>query len=192
MTFLETKIPDAFLIALDTSEDERGFFARTFCENEFRARGLDPRIAQCSISFNKRKGTLRGMHYQVSPHAEAKLVRCARGTIYDVIVDIRESSPTYRQWEGIELSATNGKMLYIPKGVAHGFQTLEDNSEVFYQISELYHPESARGFAWNDHAFAITWPLTLTAISDKDRSYPAFEDAIACSAYRQASSRASE
>jgi dTDP-4-dehydrorhamnose 3,5-epimerase len=192
MNFLETKIPGAFLIALETSEDERGFFARTFCENEFRVRGLDPRVAQCSVSFNRHKGTLRGMHYQVPPHAEAKLVRCTRGAVYDVIADTRESFPTFRQWAGIELSATNGKMLYIPKGVAHGFQTLEDSSEVFYQISESYHPESARGFAWNDVVFSITWPLTPTSMSHKDRSYPPFEDSIAGSPHSRAASRASE
>ncbi len=172
MRFIETQLPDAFVIEPERLEDERGFFARTWDSREFEAHGLNPGLAQCSISFNKTKGTLRGMHYQVAPHEEAKLVRCTMGAIYDVIVDLRPASPTFRQWIAIELTAPNRKMLYVPEGLAHGFQTLDDSSEVFYQMSEFYHPECARGLRWDDPAFDISWPLPFQIISAQDRSYP--------------------
>ncbi len=170
MIFTETKLKGVCIIEPERLEDERGFFARTFCAKEFEARGLNPRMVQCSISFNKKKGTLRGMHYQAEPHAEDKVVRCTAGAIYDVAVDLRPESPTFKQWVAAELSASNRKMLYIPAGFAHGFQTLTDNSEVFYQMSEFYHPESARGVRWNDPAFRIVWPSENPTISPKDRN----------------------
>ena len=156
-------------------EDERGSFARSFCQGEFRAHGLDPVIAQCNISFNKRRGVLRGLHYQVKPHEEVKLVRCTRGAIWDVIVDLREGAPTRYRWFATELTADNRRALYIPRGFAHGFQTLADNSEVFYQMSEFYHPESARGVRWNDPVIGIAWPLADPVVSPRDRSYPLLE-----------------
>ena len=145
MKFIETKLAGAYIIELDLIKDTRGFFARSWCQEEFAKHGLNPNLVQCNISFNHQKGTLRGMHYQIKPHEEAKLVRCTQGKIYDVIIDLRTNSTTYKQWFGVELSAANRKMLYIPEGFAHGFQTLEDHSEVFYQMSNFYHPESARG-----------------------------------------------
>lgn len=174
MTFLPTRLHKACIIELQRQEDARGFFARTFCQDEFAAHGLNPHLVQCNVSFNIGKGTLRGMHYQDKPHEEAKLVRCTRGAIFDVIVDIRADAPTYRQWVGVELTADNRKMLYIPEGCAHGFQTLEDNCEVFYQMSEMYRPECARGVRWNDPAFAISWPLPDPIISARDAEYPDF------------------
>jgi len=156
-------------------EDERGFFARTFCQEEFRARGLNPRVVQCSVSFNKKEGTLRGMHFQVAPYAEAKWVRCARGAIYNVIIDLRVDSPTFKQWVALELTADNRRMLYVAEGFVHGFQTLEDNTEVFYQTSEFYHPECARGVRWNDPTFGIQWPLETRTISPGDQGYPDFQ-----------------
>lgn len=153
-------------------EDERGFFARTFCQEEFEAHGLNPRLVQCNISFNKKRGTLRGMHYQVAPHEEAKVVSCTKGAIYDVIIDLRRGPATYRQWLAVELTADDHKMLYIPEGVAHGFQTLENNTVVFYQMSEFYHPESTRGVRWNDPLVGIIWPAARTrVISRKDQGY---------------------
>lgn len=168
MIFKETKLKGSFVIELDLIQDERGFFARSFCTKEFKDRLLDPCVAQCNISFNKKKGTLRGMHYQKNPWEEAKLVRCTKGKIYDVIVDIRPTSATFRQWIAVELSADNHKMLYVPTGFAHGFQTLEDNSEVFYQMSEVFHPEFAAGFNWNDQSIGINWPIEEKIISEKD------------------------
>ena len=162
------------MIELEPTEDERGFFARTFCRKEFQDHDLNPDLIQCNISYNKKKGTLRGMHYQIAPYQEAKLVRCARGAIYDVIIDLRLESPTFKQWIAEELTAETHHMLYVPEGFAHGFQTLEDNSEVFYQMSEFYHPECTRGIRWNDAAFSIEWPLTEVIISAKDLSYPDF------------------
>jgi dTDP-4-dehydrorhamnose 3,5-epimerase len=154
-------------------EDGRGFFGRSFCRGEFTERGLNPEIVQCNISFNRYAGTLRGMHYQLAPHAEEKLVRCTRGKLYDVIVDLRQESPTFKQWISLELSVDNRLMLYIPKGCAHGFQTLEDNTEVFYQMSEFYYPESGRGVRWNDPAFGVQWPEGVQMIlSDRDRNWP--------------------
>jgi dTDP-4-dehydrorhamnose 3,5-epimerase len=168
MIFTPTSLKGAYLVDPELAQDERGAFARTFCQNEFRERGLRDFFVQCNISFNKKKGTLRGMHYQAAPHEEAKLVRCTAGAIYDVIVDLRPDSSTYRQWTSVELTAANRRALYIPEGLAHGFQTLCDDSEVFYQMSEFYHPECARGFRWNDPQFAIQWPTATLIISGSD------------------------
>lgn len=172
MRFIETKLKGAYIIEPEPIEDERGFFARTYCAREFEAHGLNPRFVQCNISYNKKKGTLRGMHYQAAPYAEAKLVRCTRGAIYDVIIDFRPESPTYKAWVTVELTADNHLMLYVPESFAHGFQTLADDTEVFYQMSEYYHPESARGARWDDPAFGIVWPETTgRSISIRDRHY---------------------
>lgn len=171
MIFRETKLKGAFIIDVEPSTDERGFFARTWCQREFAVHGLKSRFVQCNISYNKKKGTLRGMHYQIAPHAEAKVVRCTRGAIYDVIIDLRPDSPTFKQWLAVELTADNRRMLYIPEEFAHGFQTLEDDTEVFYQMSEFYHPECARGVRWDDEAFGIEWQGEISIISENDRSY---------------------
>ena len=175
MLFKETSLKGAFIVDVELREDERGFFARSWCENEFKEHGLTPHLAQCNISFNKKLGTLRGMHYQVSPFVEAKLVRCTKGAIYDVIVDLRPESPTFKQWFRVELTEENHRSVFIPAGFAHGFQTLQDNSEVFYQMSEFYHPECARGVRWNDPAFGIDWPIDQQIISQRDQEYPNFE-----------------
>ncbi len=174
MIFQETKLEGAFIIDPERQEDERGFFARTWCQQEFKAHGLNPHLVQCSISFNQKRGTLRGMHYQVPPYQEAKLVRCTIGAIYDVIIDLRPSSITFKHWVGVELSSENHRMLYVPEGFAHGFQTLVDTSEVFYQISEFFHPECIMGVRWNDPAFKIEWPLVPTVLSVRDDSFPNF------------------
>lgn len=171
MRFTETKLKGAYIIEAELIQDERGFFARSWCQKEFTERGLNPNLVQCNISFNLKKGTLRGMHCQAKPYEEAKLVRCTMGAIYDVIIDIRPESLTFKQWVAVELKAENRKMLYIPEGFAHGFQTLVDNTEVFYQMSEFYHPESARGLRWNDPAFGIKWAVENLTISLKDKSY---------------------
>ena len=171
MRIQATALTGVFVIDLERHRDERGYFARTWCPREFEAHGLNPRLAQCSVSFNTRKGTLRGMHYQAAPHEESKVVRCTRGAIYDVAVDVRPESPTFRAWVAVELTAENGRMLYIAEGCAHGFQTLADDTEVFYQISEFYHPESARGIAWDDPAIGIQWPADPVVMSDRDRSF---------------------
>jgi dTDP-4-dehydrorhamnose 3,5-epimerase len=175
MKYLETKLGGVFEVRIEPQHDERGFFARTWCQNEFEARGLNSRLVQSSISFNKRKGTLRGMHRQVEPHAETKLVRCTRGAIYDVILDLRVKSPTFKEWIAVVLSAETRNMVYVPEGCAHGFLTLEDASEVCYDMSEFHHPESARGIRWDDPAFQIDWPGTVEVISERDRTYPNFE-----------------
>ena len=172
MIFNATELIGVYVIEPERLSDERGFFARTWCQHEFEAHGLDVRLAQCSLSFNLKRGTLRGMHYQDEPYVEAKLVRCTLGRLYDVVVDLRPTSSTYRQWMSVELSADNRRMIYIPPGLAHGFQTLIDQTEVFYQISEFYHPESARGVRWNDPAFNIDWPLPDPILSERDRTYP--------------------
>ncbi|MDE3179938.1 MAG: dTDP-4-dehydrorhamnose 3,5-epimerase [Acidobacteriota bacterium] len=172
MIFAETKLRDVFIIEPERLQDDRGFFARTFCQEEFRAHGLKTEFSQCSVSYNAKKGTLRGMHYQTAPYEEAKLVRCTRGAIYDVAFDLRPGSSTLRQWAAAELTAGNRRMLYVPEGCAHGFQTLEDETEVFYQISTPFHPESARGLRWNDPAFAIDWPLPNPILSKRDGSLP--------------------
>jgi len=174
MIFTETAVPGAVVIEPERSADERGFFARSFCAREFAAHGLDARVAQCNISFNRAKGTLRGLHFQRPPHAEAKLVRCTTGRVYDVIVDLRPDSPAFCRHFAIELSARNRIMLYVPAGVAHGFQTLEDESEVFYQMSAPYERDAAAGVRWDDAAFAIAWPLAVSVVSARDRSYPDF------------------
>jgi dTDP-4-dehydrorhamnose 3,5-epimerase len=173
--FTETKLKGAYVIEPEKLEDERGFFARSHCFREFEKQGLIPQVVQCNISYNVKKGTLRGMHYQVTPHEEAKLVRCTTGSIYDVIIDLRKESPSFKKHFGVILSSENRKMLYIPEKFAHGFITLEDNTEVFYQMSQFYAPDSARGFRWNDPAFGIDWPIGVTIISDRDRNYPDFE-----------------
>lgn len=169
MIFTETKLKGAFVIKLDRFEDERGFFALSWSEKEFAERGLDSKLVECNISFNKRKGTLRGLHYQQSPHGQAKLVRCTMGAIYDVIVDLRSSSPTFKQWVSVELTAKNRLALYVPKDFAHGFQTLEDNSEVLYQMSSSYAPGSGSGVRWDDPAFGIKWPEDERIMIARDR-----------------------
>ena len=174
MIFEETVLPGVYLIHLERQEDERGFFARSWCREAFRERGLNPHLVQCNISYNHTKGTLRGMHFQAAPHEEAKLVRCTRGAIYDVALDLRPASPTHTRWLGVELTAENYRMLYVPEGFAHGFQTLEEKSEIFYQMSEFYAPEAARGVRWNDPAFGIEWPLPNPTMSARDASYPDF------------------
>ena len=168
MIFTETKLKGAFIIDIEPREDERGFFARSWCEDEFKKHGLNPRLVQCNISFNKKRGTLRGMHYQIAPFAEAKVVRCTMGAIYDVIIDLRNDSPTFKKWFSVELSAENRRGLYVPEDFAHGFQTLVDNTEVFYQMSEFYHSECSRGLRWNDVAFEIEWPISDVVISEND------------------------
>jgi dTDP-4-dehydrorhamnose 3,5-epimerase len=175
MKFIETELKGAFLIDPELLEDERGFFARTWCRKEFEQHGINSDWVQCSISYNKCKGTLRGMHYQVAPYAEAKLVRCTMGAIYDVIIDLRPDSKTCRQWIPAELSAENRKMIYIPQGFAHGFQTLVDNTEVFYQMSEFYAPEYARAVRWNDPQFKILWPGSDRTMSEKDQKIEDFD-----------------
>jgi dTDP-4-dehydrorhamnose 3,5-epimerase len=172
MIFIPTQLEGAFLIRPELQEDQRGFFSRTWCENEFREQGLAFRPAQCSISFNHRKGTLRGMHYQAAPHAEAKLVRCTAGAIYDVILDLRPHSPTFKKWAAVQLTSSNRWTAFVPKGCAHGFQTLSDDTEVFYQISTHHRRESARGVRFDDPVFGIEWPLEVTCISEQDRRYP--------------------
>ena len=172
--FTETHLNGAFVIEAEKRADQRGFFARTYCEREFDSHGLNSRFVQCNTSFSNLKGTLRGMHFQIPPHEEAKLIRCIRGAIYDAIVDLRPDSGTFKQYFAAELSAENGKMLYVPPGFAHGFQTLEDNTEVFYQMSEFYSPEHSRGVRWNDPAFGIEWPVDQRIILDRDQSYADF------------------
>lgn len=175
MKFLETKLKGSFIIIPERIEDERGFFARTFCRREFEAHGLNPNLVQCNISFNKQKGTLRGMHYQLPPHAETKLVRCTAGAIYDVIIDLRAESPTYKEWYAAELTAENHQMLYVPEGFAHGYETLTDSTEAAYQVSEFYSPEGERGVRWNDPVFSIVWPLPVAEISHKDAAHQEWE-----------------
>jgi dTDP-4-dehydrorhamnose 3,5-epimerase len=175
LKFTPVSIEGAFIVELEPLGDERGFFARSFCQEEFRQQGIDPLVAQCNISFNRQRGTLRGLHYQIRPHEEAKLVRCTQGAIWDVIVDLRENSQTRYRWFAVELTAENRQALYVPRGLAHGFQTLSDNSEVFYQMSEFYQPESARGVRWDDPVIGITWPVDNPVLSQRDKSYPLLE-----------------
>jgi len=170
----------AYLIELEPIVDDRGFFARSWCAEEFRVHGLNSRLAQSSLSFNTTRGTLRGMHFQAEPYPEAKLVRCCSGAVYDVILDLRPASSTYSKWFAVELTPTNRKMLYVPEGFAHGFQTLADNSEVFYQISETYRPEYARGIRWDDPLFGIAWPLQHPIMSEKDRTFADHVPCIEC------------
>ena len=174
MIFAETSLKGAFVLELEKREDERGFFARSWCREEFAAHNLNPAIAQCNVSFNRSKGTLRGMHYQAVPFEEAKLVRCTAGAVYDVIIDLRLDSATYKQHIAEVLSAANRRMLYVPEGFAHGFQTLEDDTEVFYQMSQVHSPEHARGVRYNDPAFGIRWPIGEPVIAGRDRNYPDF------------------
>jgi len=169
--FTETRLKGAYTIEPEQLEDERGFFARTFCSREFEQHGIKFDVVQCNISFNKKRGTLRGMHYQAEPHAEAKLMRCTMGAVYDAIVDLRSTSATFKHWIAVELTADNRKMLYAPAGFAHGFQTLEDATEVFYQMSRAHHPESARGIRWDDPALGIQWPLADPIVSARDLAY---------------------
>ena len=169
MIFRETKLKGAFIIEIEKREDERGFFGRSWCANEMKEHGLNVNIRQANISFNKAKGTLRGMHYQIAPHQEAKLVRCSRGSIYDVIIDLRKNSPTFKQWIGVELTQDNYKMLYVPEDFAHGFITLEDNCEISYLMSEFYVPGAGATIRWNDPLFNIEWPIVPKVISEKDR-----------------------
>jgi dTDP-4-dehydrorhamnose 3,5-epimerase len=173
--FNPTPIAGAYLIDIERHDDERGFLARTFCRDEFAAHGLRPSFVQCNVSFNARKGTLRGMHFQAKPREEAKLLCCTRGAVYDVIVDLRRQSPTFRKWASFELTADNHRLLYVPEGLAHGFQSLEDNTDVFYLMSEMYQPALDRGVRWNDPAFAIRWPLANPIVSPRDVGYPDFE-----------------
>lgn len=170
MKFEETAIPGVWIIDLERREDERGFFARAFCENEFAQQGLLTRFVQCNISYNAKRGTLRGMHFQREPKPEVKLVRCIRGSVYDVVIDLRS-----RKWIGVELSAHNGRALYIPAGIAHGFQTLEDDTELYYHMGEFYDPSLSDGFRWNDPAFGIHWPVANPILSEKDAAYPDFQ-----------------
>jgi len=172
MIFKTTRLGGLVLVECEPHRDERGSFARIWCRREFEAAGLDVAIAQSSLSFNRARGTIRGLHFQHPPHDEVKLVRCVGGAIFDVAVDLRPDSPTYCQWQGFELSAENGAALYIPKGFAHGFETLAEGSEVLYQISAFHAPEAASGVRWDDPAFGITWPLPVASISEKDRSWP--------------------
>jgi len=171
MIFIETKLKGAYIIELEQHVDERGFFARSWCQRELAEHGLDTNLVQCNISLSKTAGTLRGMHYQRTPMAETKLVRCTWGEIYDVIIDLRPTSPTFLQWTAVVLSGENRRMLYVPKGFAHGFQSLVDNTEVFYQMGEFYAPEAAAGVRWNDPLFAIDWPLPVSLITAKDQAY---------------------
>lgn len=172
MIFTEARLKGVFLIEPELAEDDRGFFARTFCHKEFEAHGLNPNLLQCNISFNKKKGTLRGLHFQAKPQEEAKLVRCTNGVIFDVVLDLRPESSTFKQWHGVQLSAENRTMLYASEGFAHGFQTLEDNSEIFYQMTEFYDSNLARGVRWNDPAFGIRWPIPSPSMSARDAQYP--------------------
>ena len=172
MIFTPTELKDATIIDIEPFQDERGFFARAWCQREFQEQGLVANIVQANMSYNRRKGTLRGMHYQTAPHEEAKLVWCTRGAIFDVCLYLRRNSPTFGKWEGFELSADNASQLYIPTGCAHGFQTLTDDTEVFYRISQYYAPEASTGVRFDDPAFAIRWPLPITTMSDRDRSFP--------------------
>lgn len=174
MIFTETELAGAFIIELEKLSDDRGFFARVWCHQEFSTHGLNPQLSQCNVSFNKKSGTLRGMHYQAQPHAEAKLVRCTAGAIYDVIIDLRPHSPTFTQHVAVELTARNYTMLYIPEGFAHGFLTLKDETEVFYQMSTPFVANAARGVRWNDTAFNIQWPIAVEVLSERDRGYADF------------------
>jgi dTDP-4-dehydrorhamnose 3,5-epimerase len=178
MNFKPTSLDGAYLVSPELISDERGSFARTYCKNEFEDKGLCPKFVQCNISYNKQSSTLRGMHYQTSPYPEAKLVRCTKGSLYDVIIDLRKESSTLTKWFGVHLSAENRLALYVPEGFAHGFLTLVDDTEVLYQMSEFFHPECSSGVRWNDPAFGIEWPGEVDVISDRDASYPDFTRAI--------------
>jgi dTDP-4-dehydrorhamnose 3,5-epimerase len=175
MFFTATELKDAYIIDLDRREDNRGFFARTWAADEFESRGMVSRVVQANLSYNRTKGTLRGMHFQHAPYAETKLVRCVRGAILDVIVDLRPDSPSYKRWVGVELTAENRRALYVPEGFAHGFQTLVDDAEVMYQVSQIYTPSAEGGVRYDDPAFGIIWPLPPTEMSPKDQRWPLFD-----------------
>jgi dTDP-4-dehydrorhamnose 3,5-epimerase len=175
MIFLKTKVNGAYVIDLERRADHRGFFARAWCLKEFEAQGLTARVAQVNVSFNTRKGTLRGMHYQLAPYQEAKIVCCTKGALYDVVVDLRRDSPTYMQWTAVELTAGNRRMIYVPEGCAHGTQTLAGETELLYLMSQFYSPEHSRGVRYNDPAFDIRWPLAVESISDADRTWPNYQ-----------------
>ncbi len=175
MLFIETKLKGAFVIELEKYSDDRGFFSRAWCQKEFKEQGINSRFVQANIGFSKNSGTIRGIHYQIAPFEEAKLVRCIRGAIFDVVLDLRPELPSFKQWFGVELSDENRKMLYVPEGCAHGYQTLVDNTEVFYQVSQVYSPESERGIRWNDPEFDIEWPIDEDlVISEKDQNWSDF------------------
>ncbi|RME90844.1 MAG: dTDP-4-dehydrorhamnose 3,5-epimerase [Candidatus Hydrogenedentota bacterium] len=176
MIFHETPLKGAYVIELEKKGDDRGFFARAFCVNEFKEHGIDHNIVQINNSFTVPKGTLRGMHYQLPPHAETKIVRCIRGSLYDVILDLRKDSPTFGKWFGAELTAENRKMMVVPKGFAHGFLTLEENTEAFYLVTEFYAPQAERGIRWNDPKFKIEWPMEPKVLSEKDANWPDFDE----------------
>jgi dTDP-4-dehydrorhamnose 3,5-epimerase len=179
MTFTETALAGAWLIDIARIDDERGFFARTFLPEEFTSRGLDPTLAQCNIAFNRRRGTIRGLHFQRAPFDETKIIRCTRGAVCDVILDLRANSPTFRRWLAVELTSDNHRMLYVPRGMAHGYQTLTDDAETYYHVSAPYSAPHAAGVRWNDPAFAIDWPLgEPTVISGRDRAWPDFDGRI--------------
>ena len=178
MIFTETTVNDAYIVELDKREDHRGFFARTWDKNEFEEHNLNSNLVQCNVSFSKKRGTLRGMHYQKKPFEESKLIRCTKGKIFDVIIDLRTHSSTFKKWFGVELTQENYKMLYVPEGFAHGFQSLEDNSEIIYQVSEFYTPNSELGIHWNDPAFNITWPIEEKTITEKDNSWKLFDSGV--------------
>ena len=176
MRFSTTTLPGVWLIELELREDPRGFLARTYCDQEFGAHGLNTRWPQCNLTLTRERGMIRGMHFQADPKPEIKLIRCAAGAIYDVLVDVRRDSPTFGRWEGFELSGANRRQLYVPGGLAHGFQCLTDNCEVFYMMSESYVPELARGLRWNDPAVGICWPVAEPRLSDRDRGLPLLAD----------------
>ncbi len=176
MIFRDTPLPGAYVLEPERIEDQRGFFARIWCKNELRARGLSCELAQSNVGFSRRRGTLRGLHFQRPPHAEVKIVRCTRGSVFDVIVDLRPESPTYRRWFGVELSEENGKMLYVPEGCAQGYLTLADNTEIYYHTSEFYHPESASGVRYDDPEFGIAWPGEIAVMSQQDQHWPDHSD----------------
>ncbi len=176
MRFTETTVSGAYLIDAEPRGDERGFFARIWCREDFAAHGLSAEFVQCNDAYSARRGTLRGLHYQAAPHGEIKLMRCVRGSVFDVIVDLRPGSPTHAQWFGAELTADNRRMMYVPAGCAHGYLTLEDDSEVVYPVSTAYHPQAERGVRWDDPRFGIAWPNTTPlTISDKDRQWPDYQ-----------------
>jgi dTDP-4-dehydrorhamnose 3,5-epimerase len=177
MIFTESALPGVFIVDIERLSDDRGFFARTYCSEEFAAKGMGPELRQCSVSHNARRGTLRGLHFQAAPHAEHKLVRCTAGSVFDVIVDVRRESSHYGRWVSVELTAANRRAVFIPPGFAHGFITLSDDAEVYYMISVPHAPEHARGFKWNDPAFGIQWPLEPTVISPRDAGYPLMQTA---------------
>lgn len=172
MIFTETKLKGAYIIDIKRIEDQRGFFGRGWCQEEFETHGLNPRTVQMNVGFSITKGTLRGMHFQMAPWEEAKLARCTLGAIYDVIIDLRPDSPTHKQWLGVELTADNRRMLYIPEGCAHGYQTLTDNAEMYYLTTQFYAAEFAAGVRYNDPSFGIEWPISIEVISEKDEIWP--------------------